>query len=59
VLAYLFPVDGDEVLALAQRAGESRIWAGVHFRSDVEAGFELGDDVADAVIAHALSDGAE
>jgi membrane-associated phospholipid phosphatase len=58
VLAHLFPVGADEVLALAHEAGESRIWAGIHFRSDVEAGIMLGQNVADAVIAHAENDGA-
>jgi hypothetical protein len=59
VVAYLFPVNADEVMELAQQAGESRIWAGIHFRSDVEVGFELGRNVADAVIAHAISDGSQ
>jgi membrane-associated phospholipid phosphatase len=52
VLAELFPVNAEEVRALAEQAGESRIWAGIHFRSDIEAGSKLGQDVAGAVIAH-------
>jgi membrane-associated phospholipid phosphatase len=51
VLAALFPVDADEVIAIATEAGESRIWGGIHFRSDVVAGEALGLDVANAVIA--------
>jgi membrane-associated phospholipid phosphatase len=51
VLAYLFPTDSEEVLGLAHEATESRIWAGIHFRSDVVAGVKLGEDVAGAVIA--------
>jgi membrane-associated phospholipid phosphatase len=57
VLTELFPVDAAEVLDLAQQATESRIWAGIHFRSDVEAGIALGENVADAVIAQELRDG--
>lgn len=57
VLASLFPADADEVLALAQEASESRIWAGIHFRSDIEAGVALGQQVAEAVLTHAMSDG--
>jgi membrane-associated phospholipid phosphatase len=53
VLAALFPVDADEVLAVAHEAGESRIWAGIHFRSDVVAGEALGQNVANAVLTHA------
>ena len=29
----------------------SRVWAGIHFRSGVEAGLQLGRDVGQAVIA--------
>jgi membrane-associated phospholipid phosphatase len=57
VLAYLFPADAEHEMALAEEAAESRIWAGIHFRSDVEAGSVLGKAVGDAVIARAMSDG--
>jgi membrane-associated phospholipid phosphatase len=56
VLASLFPTDANAVTAMAQEAGESRIWAGIHFRSDVEAGTALGQNVANTVIAHAMND---
>jgi membrane-associated phospholipid phosphatase len=38
MLGYLFLGDAEAVLALAAEAAESRIWAGIHFRSDVVAG---------------------
>ena len=57
VLAYLFPADADYVMGLAQQASESRVWGGIHFRSDVIVGTEMGEQVGDAVIAHAMSDG--
>lgn len=50
-LAYLFPQDADTFASLAQQAGESRIWAGLHFRSDIEAGEAMGRAVAQKVIA--------
>ncbi len=34
VLGYLFPRDAAYFTALAQEVGESRLWAGIHFRSD-------------------------
>lgn len=37
-------------------AAESRIWAGIHFRSDLVAGAELGQNVAHAVLARALGE---
>jgi membrane-associated phospholipid phosphatase len=56
-LAYLFPGDSAEVLGLAEQASESRIWGGIHFRSDLVSGFSIGEGVAEAVIAHAMGDG--
>ena len=58
-LAYLFPTSAEQVRALAQEAGQARIWGGIHFRNDIVAGTELGQNVADAVIAHAMSDGSQ
>lgn len=51
VLAYLFPHSAAGITALAEEAGESRIWAGIHFRSDVTAGLQLGERVAEKVMA--------
>jgi membrane-associated phospholipid phosphatase len=59
VLGYLFPRDSEAFATLAGRAAESRIWAGIHYRSDIEAGRRLAIAVADKVIAHARDDGAE
>jgi hypothetical protein len=42
VLGYLFPRDAVRFLKEAEEAGESAIWSGVHFRSDVEAAREMG-----------------
>ncbi|NJM42256.1 MAG: vanadium-dependent haloperoxidase [Anaerolineae bacterium] len=58
VLAYLFPDEGKFIEDKADEAGLSRIWAGIHFRSDVEVGLKLGRQVADEVIAWAKKDGA-
>ena len=57
ILSYLFPSEASRFTALAQQAGESRIWAGIHYRSDVVAGFELARRVTDAVIQRARLDG--
>jgi membrane-associated phospholipid phosphatase len=57
VLAYLFPADSDELRDLAREASESRIWAGLHFRSDLEAGIQIGRDVANAVIERSMIQG--
>jgi PAP2 superfamily len=57
ILSYLFPSEATRFAALGQQAGESRIWAGIHYRSDVVAGFELARKVAEAVIERARVDG--
>ena len=58
VLSYLFPEDAAYFAAQAAEAGESRIWAGTNFPSDVEAGRTLGELVGAAVVERAKHDGA-
>jgi membrane-associated phospholipid phosphatase len=57
VMAYLFPQRADHVRAVAKEAGDSRIWAGIHFDMDNSSGVELGRKVAAKFIAWAESDG--
>jgi membrane-associated phospholipid phosphatase len=57
VLAYLFPNRADKVKALGKEAGDSRIWAGIHYPIDNEAGVLLGMNVAKKFIAWAENDG--
>jgi membrane-associated phospholipid phosphatase len=52
ILAHLFPEQAAYINALADEAGESRIWAGIHYRQDIEVGLALGKDVAQKVIEH-------
>jgi PAP2 superfamily len=59
VLGYLFPRDADFFSAQAQEAALSRIWAGIHFRSDIEAGLAIGRAVAQKVIERAQNDGSQ
>jgi hypothetical protein len=54
VLAAIFPADAAELLAMADHAGESRIYAGIHYRFDIDAGQTIGQKAA----ALALSRGA-
>jgi len=59
ILGYLFPRDAAALAALAEEAAESRVWAGIHYRSDIVAGAALGRAVADKVIARARADGSQ
>ncbi|WP_172826016.1 phosphatase PAP2 family protein [Friedmanniella luteola] len=57
VLGYLFPRDAHYFLSRAKENAASRLWAGIHFRSDFEAGVAMGQEVGRAVIEHAKADG--
>lgn len=49
----LFPAEAQYIHDKADEAGWSRLWAGIHFRSDIEAGLKLGRSVATLVIERA------
>jgi membrane-associated phospholipid phosphatase len=55
---YFFPYDKDLFLKIAKEGAESRFHAGIHFRSDNDAGLELGQKVAAKVIERLKADGA-
>lgn len=50
VLSDFFPSDAKALMASAQEAGDSRMWAGIHFQSDVDAGLDLGKKVGALVL---------
>jgi membrane-associated phospholipid phosphatase len=58
-LSYLFPQDAAFFQAQAAEAAESRLWSGIHFRSDITAGLELAQKVTQAVIQRAQQDGSQ
>jgi hypothetical protein len=57
VISDFFPADAEMIQAAAHEAGDSRIWAGIHYPSDRDAGEALGKAVAAAVLArvHAMT----
>ena len=59
MLAYLFPTRADFMRSVGKEAGDSRIWAGIHYQMDNLAGVQLGNSVAQFFIARAQSDGSE
>lgn len=56
VLAGAFPSDKDRFLRLAKEAAEARVWAGIHFRFDIEAGQDIGRKVGQKALAHAFAE---
>jgi hypothetical protein len=59
VLAHFNPAEAEQFNALAREAGYSRLLAATNYRSDVEAGFALGQAIAQKTIARAQSDGSD
>ncbi|MGH2704364.1 MAG: phosphatase PAP2 family protein [Actinomycetota bacterium] len=60
ILAYLFPDrPGPRLEQMAEEAAASRVRAGANFPSDVQAGLELGRQVAAKVIERAKLDGSD
>ena len=59
VLAGAFPLDSDRMLALGKEAAEARVWAGIHYRFDIDAGQEIGRKVAEKALQRAFADRAE
>ncbi len=58
-LAHLFPDRRDEVIAMAEEAGRSRVVSGIHYQFDNIYGQATGKGVADLAVKWALTDGAE
>jgi membrane-associated phospholipid phosphatase len=50
VLGSFFPADAEAVMKGAYEAGDSRMWAGIHFQSDIDAGLALGIAVGEKTI---------
>ena len=59
ILAYLFPSHAEFIRAVGKEAGDSRIWAGIHYEMDNQAGVALGRAVAGKFIERAKTDGAD
>jgi membrane-associated phospholipid phosphatase len=59
ILAYLFPEHATFVRGVGKEAGDSRIWAGIHYQMDNVAGVNLGKSVAAVFIARAQQDGSQ
>jgi PAP2 superfamily len=51
VLGAFWPEQRTRLLAMADEAAVSRLWGGIHFRSDNDEGLRLGRVVGDAVVA--------
>jgi hypothetical protein len=56
VLAYLFPERATEFRARAREAAMSRLYGGIHFRSDNDVGLRMGRELGRLVVKRAKRD---
>jgi len=59
LLSHFFPAEKTQFDKMALEASESRIYGGIHFRFDCEAGLESGKKIAEYTIQKAIADGAK
>jgi PAP2 superfamily len=57
VLAAFFPADADTLTAQAEEAAVSRLYGGIHWRSDNEVGLEVGRAIGALAVARVQRDG--
>jgi hypothetical protein len=51
ILAHFFPRDRDALIKQANEYGDARLWAGIHFPSDIETSRRMGEQLAVVALA--------
>lgn len=59
VLGYIIPSKADAYKAMAREASVSRMYGGIHYRSDCEVGITTGEKVGNYAVNRGHTDGAE
>jgi membrane-associated phospholipid phosphatase len=59
ILTSFFPKEEATLQAMAAEVGQTRLLMGANYRSDIDAGFALGQTVAQKALARAATDGAD
>ena len=59
VLSYLFPANSEYFMDEAEEASLSRLYGAIHYRADIEMGFNHGKVVGGFTVNFALNDGAD
>lgn len=57
-MGHIIPERKDAYDAMALEASLSRMYGGIHYRSDCEIGLQVGKNIGDYAIQRALTDGA-
>jgi len=59
ILGHLMPERASQYIEMANEASMSRMYGGIHFKSDCQVGLEVGKNVGGHAIQRARTDGAE
>ncbi|HEX2532184.1 MAG TPA: phosphatase PAP2 family protein [Chitinophagaceae bacterium] len=59
ILGHILPGQAARFLSMAEEASMSRLYGGIHYRSDCEVGLQMGKNIGQVAIEHARTDGAE
>ncbi len=59
ILTAFFPKEETNLKAMAAELGQTRLLMGANYRSDIDAGFTLGQAVAQQALARAATDGSD
>jgi len=59
ILGHIIPARANDYMNMATEAELSRLYGAIHYRSDIEVGFECGKKVGNYAIQRATTDGAE
>ena len=59
VLSYLFPASTSQFEAMRDEAAISRLYGGIHYRSDIEVGKQHGARIGGYTVTFARTDGAD
>ena len=59
ILGHILPERKAAYEAMAMEAAMSRLYGGIHYRSDCEVGLTVGKNVGNYAIQRAMTDGAE
>lgn len=57
-LAYIIPERANDYLAMANEASLSRMYGGIHYRSDCEVGLDVGKNIGNYAVERGKTDGA-
>ena len=58
ILGYIFPSEQADLNAKAEQASSSRLYGGIHYRMDCEAGLKAGQKIGNLAVDRARGDGA-